>query len=118
MFSQCTNLTSLPLLDAGKVTVTNGVVGGSTTNSPQNLTELGGFKDLGKAFKSSLANNSQTLILNYCPNLTHESLMNVINNLYNFKLNGKRGKLQLGTNLDKLTDDEIAIATNKYWTVL
>ena len=57
----------------------------------------------------------------------NESLMNVINNLYDLNLtydvaNGGtlyRQILRLGsTNLAKLTSDEIAIATNKGWDVI
>ena len=51
--------------------------------------------------------------------LTHESLMNVINNLYDIKTKGCNAQpLVLGsTNLAKLTAEEIAIATNKGWNV-
>lgn len=51
--------------------------------------------------------------------LTHESLMNIINGLYDIATAGvKSQQLVLGTtNLAKLTSDEIAIATNKGWNV-
>lgn len=51
--------------------------------------------------------------------LTHDSLMNVINNLYDIKSKGvKTQTLQLGNrNKAKLTAEEIAIATNKGWNV-
>lgn len=91
------------------------------------LEELGGLIDLGKAFTYSMANApGGRLNLSYSPNLTHDSLMNVINGLYDLNLtynvaNGgtlKSQQLILGsTNLAKLTSDEIAIATNKGWNV-
>ena len=118
LFGSCSSLLSIHLLDAGKVTNINYAFGISSSTSPKNLTELGGLKDLGKSFKYTSVASNQTLDLQYCINLTHESLMNVINNLYDLNLNGKWGGLKLGTtNLSKLTSDEIAIATNKGWTV-
>lgn len=51
--------------------------------------------------------------------LTHESLISIINGLYDIKTAGvKPQQLILGsTNLTKLTSEEIAIATNKGWNV-
>lgn len=48
-----------------------------------------------------------------------ESLMNIINNLYDIATAGVQPqKLQLGsTNLAKLTDEEKVIATNKGWSL-
>ena len=119
MFYGCTNLQTISQLDASKVTIVQNVLGATSTNSVRSLTVFGGFKDLGKAFTTASATtSSQILTLTYCTSLTHESLMNVINNLYDLNLNGKAGTLALGTtNRAKLTDDEIAIATNKGWTV-
>jgi hypothetical protein len=68
------------------------------------LTNLGGFKNL-----------KTNLDLSNCLNLTHDSLMNVINNLATVENNPT---LTLGTtNIAKLTDNEIAIATNKGWII-
>ena len=53
------------------------------------------------------------------PNATVESLMNVINNLYDLTANGLSGKtVKFGTtNLNKLTDEQKAVAVNKGWTL-
>ena len=113
---QCSKLTDVALLDFSKATYL-GYLFYETTN----ITTLGGFKDLGKAYsKSQSANNSSsTLDLSASSLLTHESLMNVINNLFDIASIGVRPQqLVLGaTNLAKLTDEEIAIATNKGWNV-
>ena len=108
MFSGCTALTSVPLLNCGSVTSTTSPIGYSEL---KNLTDLGGFKDLKISWTSNF--------LDKCPNLTTESLMNVINNLYDLTANGLSGKtLKFGTtNLNKLTSDQIAVATNKGWTL-
>lgn len=122
MFRYCSKLTTLPLLEAGKINQIDGVV-----TSCSALINIGGFKDLGKGYTSKSANYGYyTLKLSDCRQLTHDSLMNVINNLYDLNLtydvaNGGtlyRQSLILGTtNLEKLTEDEIAIATNKGWDV-
>ena len=53
----------------------------------------------------------------YCP-LVHDSLMNILNALYDYSGSGKTYTLTLGTkNLPKLTDAEKAIATQKGWTL-
>ena len=108
MFSDCVSLTSIPLLDCSSVTSTYGPLGFFTLNK---LTDLGGFKDLKVSWSSYFLDNA--------PNATVESLMNVINNLYDLTANGLSGKtLKFGTtNLNKLTADQIAVATNKGWTL-
>lgn len=141
MFARCALLTTIPQLDTSKVTdmaymfyYSNDLFSSlplldtsSVTDmsdmfySCNNLTTLGGFKDLGKAYDTTKSANYSyyTLNLYYARNLTHESLMNVINNLYDIASKGcQLQQLRLGsTNLEKLTAEEIAIATNKGWTV-
>lgn len=121
-FYNCTALTTLPLYETGKVTNISNALYNCTA-----LTTFGGFKDLGKGYtQKSNSHYTHKLDLSYCQSLTHDSLMNVINNLYDLNLTYKVAtggtlytqQLTLGaTNLAKLTDSEIAIATNKGWTV-
>ena len=86
-----------------------------------NLTTLGGFENLGESYSpSSSANlNAYALNLSDCSKLTHDSLMNVINDLYDIASKGvATQQLVLGsTNIKKLTAEEVAIATNKGWAV-
>lgn len=109
-FIYCTSLKSLPLLDFTKVTTASSFLNNLTSSgSVMAITDLGGFKNLKIDFTSSL---------NYCPNLTTESLMNVINNLYDFPSNNSSitRKLQLGeVNLNKLTEEQKSIAVKKGW---
>ena len=122
MFRECPNLITIPALNAEKVTDIDGVL--SFTNS---LTNVGGFINLGMAYDTSKEANfgDYTLQLgrlygeSYSKNLTHESLMNIINNLYDIKTKGCNAqKLILGTtNLKKLTSEEIALATSRGWSV-
>lgn len=108
VFQDCFSLERVPMLDCGSIKQADGIFGYSTLN---NLKHLGGFKDLKISIPSDF--------LDKCPNLTTESLMNVINNLYDLTANGLSGQtLKFGTtNLNKLTSDQIAVATNKGWTL-
>lgn len=122
MFGKCTKLQSIPLLDFGNVRTASYFFDFSALDA---LTDLGGFKNL----KLSIIN----CFLERTPNLTVESLMNVINNLWDWSGNtdgkaplnsgniwnfGTTHNLKFGqTNLDKLTEEQIAVATAKGWTL-
>ena len=110
MFTNCESLTSIPLLDCSSIT--DAMAPFVQSSNLYNLTDLGGFKDLKV--------NWNIGFLNIIANLTVESLMNVINNLYDLTANGLSGKtLNFGThNLNKLTDEQIAVAITKGWTLI
>lgn len=90
-------------------------------SSSSKLENLGTLSNIGKAFLTTVSSNYNKYTFNIatCGNLTHDSLMNIINGLYDIASAGVRTQdLVLGaTNIAKLTADEIAIATNKGWTV-
>jgi surface protein len=103
MFYNCYNLITLDLSDwdMGKVTSTYSynMFYGCTS-----LTNLQAPKNI----KCNISFGN-------CKNLTHDSLMSIINNLATTTLSRK---LTLGsTNLAKLSEEEKAIATNKGWTL-
>ena len=116
MFSGCGSLTSVPQLNTSKLQYVSGVF-----SSCSQLENLGGFLNLGQAYPIGISTNnySYKLDLTSCKKLTHDSLMNVINGLYDIKTKGCNPQgLALGaTNLAKLTSEEIAIATEKGWNV-
>lgn len=115
MFYGCFELETLPKLNCSNVERINGVV-----NNCNKLQNIGGFENLGQAYKTTMQENYYYYRLTLSSNkLTHDSLMNVINNLYDIKTKGCNPQsLVLGsTNLAKLTSEEIAIATNKGWNV-
>ena len=126
MFRFCDNLISLDIsnFDFGKVYNINYIL---DLNSSSKLTNLKFGINLGKGYTQQSANySSYKLDISYSKKLTHESLMSIINNLYDLNLtydvaNGGtlyRQELKLGTtNKAKLTAEEIAIATNKGWNV-
>lgn len=99
MFNLCDKLQSVPEYDWTAVTGTS-----NTFKSCTSLTDLGGFIGL-----------KANLDLSSCP-LTHDSIMNVINKAADVTASPKT--LTLGsTNLAKLTEAQIAVATNKGWTL-
>lgn len=115
MFSGCTALEEVCELDCKN----NKNVQGMFYNN-SSLKTLGGLKELGKAYTGSSVNfTSYNLNLTTCTNLTKQSLLNVINGLYDLASHNKAAQgLFLGdVNLAKLTAEEIAIATNKGWNV-
>lgn len=98
MFYGCSSLTSIPLLNTSNVTDMSSMFSWCI-----NLTTLGGFTGL----KTNLELYSSS-------NLTHDSLMNVINKAADVTSSPK--KLTIGsTNLGKLSDAEKKIATDKGW---
>lgn len=116
MFDNCKALETLSAIDCSK---NKECVG--TFNSCSSLKNFGGMINLGQAYPTTIsANNSDyKLALQYSTLLTHESLLNVINNLYDIATKGvKPQQLILGpNNLAKLTEEEIKIATDKGWNV-
>jgi surface protein len=111
MFYSCSSLQSLPLLDFGKVTNITRFFGGLNITT---LTDLGGFKNLKIDWNDNYG-------LYRLPNLTYESVINILNNLYDFRGNGDTTTTRtfaLNANSKALLSDaDIAIATNKGWII-
>ena len=104
MFQYCRNLTILDLSgwDISKITASY-MVSSMFSECPK----LADFK--------APKNINVNMSFSSCTQLTHDSLMSIINNLATVTTTKT---LTLGsTNLAKLTDDEKAIATNKGWTL-
>ena len=116
MFNYCRKLTNIPKLNASNVTNVNDFV-----NNCLALKDFGGLENLGQAYSTTASanNSSYKLGLSRSLQLTEQSLINVLNNLYDIKTKGcNPQQLVVGsTNLAKLTAEEIAIATNKGWSV-
>ena len=114
MFANCYNLERLPLLNFGNIRYLYFMFEGCTS-----LKYLGGFENLGAVTTidgSDVVNGTDTFISDCC-NLTYESIMNVINNLYDRKSAGM-SELSLKLHADafsKLSDEDILIAINKGW---
>lgn len=101
MFGGCDKLVSVPLLDFTKAEQIRNMLSGCSE-----LTDLGGF--------SNLAVN---LDLSSSRKLSVDSLMNVINEAKDLSETGS-ATLTLGSiNAAKLTEEQIAIATSKGWSL-
>lgn len=122
MFGSCVSLVTIPQIEAGKSINMSSILTGC-----RSLVNFGGFLNVGKAYTQKTKNYSNyTINLTGCTNITYESLMNIVNGLYDLNLtyNVTGGgtlytqQLQMGVNIkSKLTAEEIAIATSKGWTV-
>lgn len=116
LFSACGALTDIPLLNCENVTNIR-----SAFWVCSKLTNLGGFKDLGKAYLTTSAANYNNYMLDISSSslITHDSMMNIINNVYDIATKGcNPQKIKVNsTVLGRLSEEEIAIATNKGWTV-
>ena len=96
----CSALTTMAQLDLSKAGHEGFL---NTWKGCSSLTNLGGFGAIKQSF--SLSNS---------PKLTVESMMNVINQAATIDA----GTMNFGsTNLNKLTDAQKAVATNKGWTL-
>ena len=104
MFDGCNALTSVSRLDATSLTTASNMFG-YNWNRLNKFTDFGGLTGLKIDFD-----------LSPCTALTKESLLNVFNEAADVTASPKT--LTLGeTNLNKLTAEEKAIATNKGWTL-
>ena len=111
----CKGIVEIGVIDCDSMTNITGAFGESGQNY---LTDLGGFRNLGKA--STVSNTDGNYFLYYAPNLTYESVMNVLNLLYDRASAGLSVlTLKLHPNhLAMLSEDDIAVATNKGWTLV
>ena len=111
MFENCINLTTLPELDCSNVTNIHGIVYIANSEKSGSLINLGGFKNLGK--QESL--NTPLAIYS---TISRQSMLNIVNGLYDRATAGYKSLyISIPHISELLTDDEIAIATNKGWAV-
>jgi surface protein len=103
MFENCSSLTSIPLLDTSKAMMT------SAFNGCTALTDVGGFKNLGKNWSYAY-----TINMSDCP-LSSESVTNIGNNI---AAPAKSCTIKFRADVyNILTDEQKALFTNKNWTI-
>lgn len=145
MFSQCTSLSVIPKFNTSMVTNLVGIfrrsdyaIGGTGVALKIPLMDCGnvqhfeafdhysygyvkvdyaeGFKDLGKSITKDYIGAAAYKNVSFeRAILNHDSKVNIINNLYNIASQNKTLTLQM--DVSDLSDDEIAIATNKGWVI-
>ena len=101
MLAGCSKLVSVPLMDFGKAEQLRSMLLGCSE-----LTDLKGFTNL-----------SVSLDLSSSRKLTADSIMNVINEAKDLSSEGSATLTLASTNVEKLTEDQIAVATAKGWTI-
>ena len=120
MFYNCTNLTTIPQLNGENIRILFEAFYGC-----KSLENFNGIINLGQAYqKSQSANyNDYKLVLTSSTLLTEQSIINILNNLYDIKTKGCNTQtVTLGaTNLAKLTSTEgqqaLASAQSKGWNI-
>ena len=120
MFNDCTNLTTIPQLNGEKLTTIAGAF-----SFCESLENFNGIINLGQEYSTTEnANDSNyKLVLSNSTKLTEQSIINILNNLYDIKTKGCNAQqVVLGsTNLAKLTSEEgqtaLTNATAKGWTI-
>lgn len=146
-FQNCVSLKKVTLRNTSKVQNISYILGGandleelneidasSITNAQYlfqinkpNFTTFGGLKDYGKAFDPAKSANYSyyTLMLTTCPNLSVETLLNILNKLYDIaSLGANTQRINMGASLKaKLTATEeglqaIANAEAKGWNII
>ena len=119
-FEGCHDLVKLNKINCEKVTNVS-----LATARLNNLVDFGGLENIGKAYSvtSSTNNLYYTITFDSSPKITEQSLINVLNGLYDIATKGcKPQKLLLGsTELSKLTSEEgqtaLSNAQAKGWTL-
>lgn len=117
VFNRCSSLTTIPLLDWSSVGK-NDTVGLTLYGTFYNCTALvdvGGFKNVGQSFS-----RDHYIEFGQSPNLSRQSCLNIFNNLYDISSQSFSPYCSIkfhATAYNRLSTDDIAIATNKGWSV-
>ena len=112
-FSNTTKIEKIGTIDCSSIQNFNYLFRANMTA----LTDFGGCINLGKMANITATNTQYSLY--YAPNLNYESVLNIVNGLYDRASAGYPiVTLKLHPNhLAKLSDEDKAIATNKGWTL-
>ena len=120
MFYNCTNLTTIPQLNGKNIGILSSAFSGC-----KSLENFNGLINLGQEYLTTQSANYDyyKLVLTSSTLLTEQSIINILNNLYDIKTKGCNAQqVVLGsTNLAKLTSEEgqqaLSNAQAKGWTI-
>lgn len=120
MFNGCNSLTTIPQLNGEKISILSSAFSGC-----KSLENFNGLINLGQAYQTIQSANYDyyKLVLTSSTLLTEQSIINILNNLYDIATKGCNTQtVTLGaTNLAKLTSTEgqqaLSSATEKGWTI-
>ena len=120
MFYNCTNLTTIPQLNGENISILSSAFSGC-----KSLENFNGLINLGQAYQTSQSANYDyyKLVLTSSTLLTEQSIINILNNLYDIATKGCNAQQVIlgATNLAKLTSTEgqqaLASAQSKGWNI-
>ena len=120
MFNGCKSLTTIPQLNGEKITILSGAF-----SDCKLLENFNGIINLGQEYLTTQSANYDyyKLVLTSSTLLTEQSIINILNNLYDIKTKGCNAQQVIlgATNLAKLTSTEgqtaLTNATAKGWTI-
>lgn len=122
MFSDCSNLTSIPLLDTSKVTNMSDMFAYCYKLTSIPLLDTSKVTDMTGMFSSCynlkeihMTGMKTSFDISASTKFTESALVEILNNLAT--VTSTKTLTMRSTNLAKLTDEEKAIATNKGWTL-
>ena len=76
------------------------------------LTDIGGFTDIGLNYPSA------TLFLGLCPNLSNQSVQNILDGLYSRDGAANTSYVTFHNNVyNNITEDQFALAASKNWII-
>ena len=114
-------LYELGVITCNSVTAANNIFAVYNNQSYYYWTKFGGLRNLGMGYDAAKGSNysSYTFNLRAGGKLDYESLINVANELYDLTANDKPSQqiILQATSVEKLTESDIALFTNKGWTV-
>lgn len=116
-FIGSSGIVTLPELDFGSVIAASGDVYYVFT-SCYKLTNVGGFKDLGKSFY--IGNGAATLDFTDCSKLSYESCLNIFNSIYDLTTTAYTSTAKIrfsATTFALLSEADKKIAADKGWIV-
>ena len=125
MFANCSSLIEIPELDTSNGTIFSGMFNKCTKLTTILKLNLSNANNVSTMFTNCLALENITfegtiplsIMFQYSNNLTHDSLMSIINALADKSSSTGTYKLNIGsTNIAKLTAEELQIIENKGWT--
>ena len=123
IFNGCERLDKAPKINTSLIKSFSGMFSGCNSLysikgiDMSSATSIGSFVNADRLEELEVSNIKKSISLSYAPKLSYESLIGVLNNLVD--LTGSSSQtLTLGsTNMQKLTEDDKLIATNKNWVL-
>lgn len=111
-FRSAKQLRSIPKYDASGWNWNGGGLLGYSSDTYNYLTDIGGFTDIGLNYPSAI------LFLGLCPNLSNQSVQNILDGLYSRSGAAYTSYITFHNNVyNSITEDQFALAASKNWII-